>query len=672
MDVYSIISGGNLDLIRERIGAATPEELNAATKRKRKTPLHLAVIKNRADIVRLLLDAGAAIDPEDNLCNTPLLVAVDKGYKDCIELLARRGADVNIAVNKGYKPSHIAALHGHVDCLRALLDAGADPKLEDWRGCTPLHIAADNGQTDCVAALLSEGAQPDAVSKGGTTALHLAARSGSVDCLALLLNAGAKTEIMDRDGNTALNLVSIIGHSGCLKLLIESGAKVIPSAKHEAAGGGYLDSFYLLMAVDKDAHVSDKKGRTVLHLLAQAEYLSGDVSGLMPALCDARTGLDRLDKNGNSALHYAVISGDKAELAKAFVALGADINVRDGRGNTPLHRVCNDNMASVLMQNQAEVHVVNDDGETPLHAAAGRGSAGIIRTLIDGGADANAHDRNGNTPLHLAVSQSHLDCINVLLPVTNEANIDGYNSRGLTPILIAAEDINNDSVKLLLAAGADPNKPSRPCMAHEPPESEYPIGIALSNYYENMAVTLLQGGARAECGYGALNSMYQDFGADTRDPEERTLLPERRRLLYILLQYGLDPAQAVPACEYGDTLLHTLCQNGAPIDDIKLVLECDHTLANMKNTDGDTPLQCYIKGAITLRIGAVSALLEAGADVTINDGQGKPLLSLLDGRLRWHVPEGLRDMLVENGAHSDEMRLPEDKPGRGDLLACSP
>ena len=48
----------------------------------------------------------------------------------------------------------------------------------------------------------------------------------------------------------------------------------------------------------------------------------------------------------------------------------------------------------------------------------------------------------------------------------------------------------------------------------------------------------------------------------------------------------------------------------------------------------------------------VKALLEHGADATISDGNGKPLLRLLDRR--GQVP-GLRDMLVENGAHSDEI-----------------
>ena len=160
-------------------------------------------------------------------------------------------------------------------------------------------------------------------------------------------------------------------------------------------------------------------------------------------------------------------------------------------------------------------------------------------------------------------------------------------------------------------------------------------------------------GVRPEGAYNALVQLYEVFEAATRDPDVRIRSPERRRLLSIMLMHGLDPARTTSL--YGDSMLHTLCRYGAPIDDILLLLENNRTLANTKNAGGDMPLQCYIKNAETLRIGVVRALLEHGADATIEDGQGRPLLSLLDRR--GHVP-GLRDMLVQNGAHSDEMRLP--------------
>ena len=102
MDVLGLVSVGNLDLIRERIAGATAGELNAADKGRSSgwyTPLHLAVMGNRVDILSVLLDAGATIDPKNRVGYTPLLVAVMKGYQDCAEELVRCGADLS-ACNK--------------------------------------------------------------------------------------------------------------------------------------------------------------------------------------------------------------------------------------------------------------------------------------------------------------------------------------------------------------------------------------------------------------------------------------------------------------------------------------------------------------------------------------------------------------------------------------------
>ena len=288
---------------------------------------------------------------------------------------------------------------------------------------------------------------------------------------------------------------------------------------------------------------------------------------------------------------------------------------------------------------------------SPLHGAAGQGAADLLRVLIDSGADANARDKYGNTPLHLAVERGEPGCIVALLPQTAAATLDGCNRMGQAPLRIAVNNRHIGSVRLLLAAGADPDTPSP---SHS--QLKYPLGIALWDYDPEMVALLLQAGARPDGAYDALHSMYAVFEADKEDPDVVFRPVVRRRLLSIMLKHGLDPARTVPASRYGDTLRHALCRYGAPINDISLVLRYDeHSSANTKNADGDTPLQCYIKDAQTLRIGVVKALLEHGADATISDGNGKPLLRLLVRR--GQVP-GLRDMLVENGAHSDTPARP--------------
>lgn len=84
------------------------------------TPLHWAARLNRPEIMRLLLDRGARVDPRNGAAQTPLM---------------------------------LAAAQGHLDCARALLDAGADRSLADSRGETAAAHAQAAGHSD-VANLL--------------------------------------------------------------------------------------------------------------------------------------------------------------------------------------------------------------------------------------------------------------------------------------------------------------------------------------------------------------------------------------------------------------------------------------------------------------------------------------------------------------------------------------
>ena len=362
------------------------------------------------------------------------------------------------------------------------------------------------------------------------------------------------------------------------------------------------------------------------------------------------TGKGRSSQCG-TPLYHAVI-GNRADILGVLLDAGATTDPKNGNGNTPLlfalERGSLD-CAEELVRRGADLSACNKKGTTPLHAAADRGSAGILQTLINREADANAQDKNGNAPLHLAVSREHLewafvsrghlDCIKILLPKTSVTNINGHNSQGLTPLLIATKYCKIGIVKMLLAAGADPNTPARFNLANLTTES--PLVFALLNYHEEIAVTLLQAGARTEHAHDALIRMYREFTADTRYPEVRNSLSKRRNMLQILLKHGLDQPRS---------LLRTMCRYGAPIKDIIMLLKDDHTAVKKRNFDGDTPLQYYIKHANKLRISVVKALLDHGADATIIDRAGRPLLSLVDERDS--VPDRLRAMLVEKGAHS--------------------
>ena len=63
-----------------------------------RTPLSLAIEKNKYACVRSLIELGADIELKDNFGRTPLMFACKLGSKEMVELLLQYKADIN-AVN---------------------------------------------------------------------------------------------------------------------------------------------------------------------------------------------------------------------------------------------------------------------------------------------------------------------------------------------------------------------------------------------------------------------------------------------------------------------------------------------------------------------------------------------------------------------------------------------
>jgi ankyrin repeat protein len=98
------------------------------------------------------------------------------------------------------------------------------------------------------------------------------------------------------------------------------------------------------------------------------------------------------------------------------------------------------------------------DGMSALHWAAERGHAGVVRTLLDAGASAEGVTRIGAyTPLHLAARRGSAESVGYLLDAGLDPNAVTANS-GVTPLHLAAAAFDgSEAVARLLDAGADPD-----------------------------------------------------------------------------------------------------------------------------------------------------------------------------------------------------------------------
>ena len=88
-------------------------------------------------------------------------------------------------------------------------------------------------------------------------------------------------------------------------------------------------------------------------------------------------------------------------------------------------------MAELLLAGGADVNVKDDGGDTPLHAGAYEGDKDVAALLLARGADINAKDKKGATPLHLMASQGHEEIVELLLGGgANASAKDEYEGRG--------------------------------------------------------------------------------------------------------------------------------------------------------------------------------------------------------------------------------------------------
>jgi truncated hemoglobin YjbI len=114
---------------------------------------------------------------------------------------------------------------------------------------------------------------------------------------------------------------------------------------------------------------------------------------------------------GRTLLHFAAGAGC-VEMVEALLRLGADANVLETGGHTPLYCAANEcgtaagpAIVRALVQAGADLNACGGvTRATPLHMAARRGFVQIAETLLECGAAIDARDAKGDTPLKRALN----------------------------------------------------------------------------------------------------------------------------------------------------------------------------------------------------------------------------------------------------------------------------
>lgn len=168
-----------------------------------------------------------------------------------------------------------------------------------------------------------------------------AARRGDVAAVQQLLVQGANVHAADPSGVTALIAAAYANHLAVAQLLIQAGADVNvqdrtqQSAYLIATSDGYVDLLRLTLRAGADVHRTDSYNGTGLIRAADRGHVE-----IIQELLQTEIKIDHINRLGWTALLEAIILGDggarHTEVVRLLVEAGADVNLADGNGVSPL------------------------------------------------------------------------------------------------------------------------------------------------------------------------------------------------------------------------------------------------------------------------------------------------------------------------------------------------
>ncbi|KAF3918022.1 Ankyrin-2 [Orbilia brochopaga] len=251
---------------------------------KEETLLHAAIHCKSAEVIDLLVAAGAVINPGEGSIRSLLhyALAEDSSYVALIPALCRNGVDVNSVDKDGHTPLSIEIQMRRLATVTALLDNGAVIRTV---GPWPDLAHAANAGNGFIFKLLCRRYKEAAATHdeyikflNGTSFLewptvHVAARIGHLEILNHLWDEGADMSVLDDEGCNAL--VSALESPSLMRLLVRAGV----DPDHKASQTGATAAHYAVEAMD-DAHEVITALRVLFELGADLNIT--DSAGMTP------------------------------------------------------------------------------------------------------------------------------------------------------------------------------------------------------------------------------------------------------------------------------------------------------------------------------------------------------------------------------------------------------
>lgn len=434
-------------------------DINAQHVQSGRNALAVASHCGNEEVVRLLLQYGAAVNGQDATSMTPLHLASLRGHCGVVELLLQERADIDAKGPNDQTPLRIAAEKGQIELVQLLLRKRARVNARDMKQMTALHVAARQGDEAMAELLVSHGAHVEAKDGDFMNATHYACEGGHDRVLACLLNKKADIEAPGKASMTPLLCASSAGHAHIVELLIKKHASLKHkgegdmTALHWASYNGHEEVLDILIQKRAPISAGNKDGRTPLHLAVMAEKFAA-----AELLLRKGAPIEVQCRSMLRPLHYACVDANP-EITRLLLGYNANIEAEDGSGKRPLHTACIRGslpLVDLLLQRGVNIEARNADGDRPLSLASSSGHVEIVQTLLNRGAALRLKYSSGpsheDSPLCVAAKGGHLPVVQELL--MRGASALQKDERNWQPLRYAAFYAHPEVVEILLRHGA--------------------------------------------------------------------------------------------------------------------------------------------------------------------------------------------------------------------------
>ena len=160
--LHVAVFGGHHEAMRLLVAAGVDPN---ALENDRYDIVTIAAVNNDVPTLKLALELGASAENiTSRYDGTALIAAAHLGYAEVVQILIEAGAPLDHVNNLGWTALIESIVLGdggsrHIDTLRALVEAGANVNLTDRSGETPLSLARSRGYNKMVTILQDAGGQ---------------------------------------------------------------------------------------------------------------------------------------------------------------------------------------------------------------------------------------------------------------------------------------------------------------------------------------------------------------------------------------------------------------------------------------------------------------------------------------------------------------------------------